>query len=103
MKRVFFPLLFLFIIDGVIPQTQVNELLTENLTLPIGLDVSIPRFTWLLDNNTRNIIQTAYEIEVKSDNLFVWRSGKVISDSHRETCQKVQQGCFTIPLLPSVQ
>lgn len=82
MKRLFFPILFLFtIIDGVIPQTQVKKLLTENLTLPVGMDVSTPRFTWLLENNARNITQTAYEVEVKSDSVFVWRSGKVISDS----------------------
>lgn len=82
MRKIFIPILFLFIwVVNSFSQTLVKELLTENLFEPIGLDVSIPRFTWILQNDARGIEQTAYEIEVKSNNTFVWTSGKVLSDS----------------------
>ena len=62
-------------------QTSVQQLLTENRQNPIGLDILDPRFSWQLQNNARNILQTAYEIKVYNDQSEVWNSGKVQSDS----------------------
>lgn len=45
-------------------QSSVTNLRTENLVNPLGLDVTVPRFSWQLKNNKRNIAQTAYEIKV---------------------------------------
>ena len=69
-------------------QIKVGNLLCENLTNPLGLDVKEPRFTWYLISNKRDIMQTAYEIRVSESEPYtekggslIWRSGKVFSDS----------------------
>jgi alpha-L-rhamnosidase len=65
-------------------QVSVNDLLCENRTNPIGLDVVNPRFSWKLVAGKRNLMQTAYRINISTDANFrghVWDSGKVASDS----------------------
>ena len=82
MKKTFFAIILpIILIESICSQTIVKELLTENLIDPVGLDISIPRFTWILQNEKRGITQTAYEIEVESNDTFAWRSGRVLSDS----------------------
>jgi alpha-L-rhamnosidase len=49
-----------------IAQVRVQNLLTENLSNPIGLDIKQPRFSWQLVSDRRNVMQTAYEIKVTS-------------------------------------
>jgi alpha-L-rhamnosidase len=64
-------------------QLSVQKLLTENNHNPIGLDVTIPRFSWQLLSSKRNVFQTAYQIQVfiaGMDNAVVWNSGKVMSE-----------------------
>ncbi|MDF2190352.1 alpha-L-rhamnosidase [Paraflavitalea sp. CAU 1676] len=67
-----------------VAQVQVQQLTTENLTNPIGLDNTQPRFSWQLQSNKRNVLQTAYEIKVGTDAKIkgngIWTSGKVSSD-----------------------
>ena len=70
---------FLFVI-ALSAQVKVQNLLTENLSNPIGLDVKQPRFTWQLVSDQRNVLQTAYEITVNQGKAPVWKSGKVMSD-----------------------
>lgn len=71
---------FLLIATG-FAQTHVENLLTENKSSPIGIDISSPRFSWELKNDGRNISQMAYEIKliapVKTGN---WNSGKINSN-----------------------
>ncbi|AHF16391.1 alpha-L-rhamnosidase [Niabella soli] len=62
-------------------QSSVTNLRTENLVNPLGLDVTVPRFSWQLKNNKRNIAQTAYEIKVTGKKESAWNSGKINSDS----------------------
>ncbi|HWB25292.1 MAG TPA: family 78 glycoside hydrolase catalytic domain [Chitinophagaceae bacterium] len=69
-------------------QVKVQALLCENLSNPLGLDVTAPRFSWQLSAGRRGVMQTAYEIRVgtnasslaKNKNT-VWSTGKVMSDS----------------------
>ena len=61
-------------------QVKLQNLLTENLFNPIGIDVKQPRFSWRLVSEQRNIAQTAYEIKVMSGKATAWSSGKVSSD-----------------------
>ena len=70
----------LFLTTTISAQVKVVNLLTENQTNPIGLDVQQPRFTWQLVSDHRNISQTAYEIIVSSGKGTAWKSGKVMSD-----------------------
>lgn len=75
----FAPLMFITAISP--GQTTVINLRTENLKEPLGLDATQPRFSWQLKTNASNVMQSAYEIEVKHNNAVVWSSGKVNSDS----------------------
>lgn len=61
-------------------QLSVQNLLTENLFNPIGLDAKQPRFSWQLITGKRNAVQTAYEIKVTEGKSPVWNSGKVSGD-----------------------
>ncbi|MFV0605916.1 MAG: family 78 glycoside hydrolase catalytic domain [Niabella sp.] len=70
-----------FILQTLTAQTTVNNLLTENLSNPLGIDAQHPRFSWQLQSDKRNTVQTAYEIQVKKNNEIVWNSGKILSDS----------------------
>ncbi len=68
-------------------QVKVEYLQTENQVNPIGLDIVHPRFSWQLNSNKRNVLQTAYEIRLSEDqsiskgNNIKWMTGKVTSDS----------------------
>lgn len=71
----------LFYNDGT-AQITVKALLTENKSNPVGVDEILPRFSWQLAGDKRNIVQTAYAISVFSaDNKKqpVWNSGKIAS------------------------
>jgi len=63
-------------------QVKLQNLRTENLLNPIGLDVMTPRFSWQLASEKRNVMQTAYEVKVstRSGGSDQWSSGKVVSD-----------------------
>ena len=61
-------------------QTSVQHLLTENKPDPVGVDATVPRFSWQLVSNKRNTVQAAYAIQVFASGnkkLPVWNSGKV--------------------------
>ena len=61
-------------------QLTVRNLVVENLTNPIGLDVQDPRFGWQLVSDQRYTVQSAYEIKMSSGATSVWNTGKVNSD-----------------------
>ncbi len=82
MKKTTFSLLIIFSICFITnAQTKLQTLVTENLSNPIGLDVSQPRFSWQLVSDKRNVMQSAYEIKVAEGKENVWSSGKIMSDS----------------------
>ncbi len=64
-------------------QSSVSHLLLENKPNPMGVDIVSPRFSWQLASDKRNMVQTAYVIQVfAADNKKtpVWNSGKVNSN-----------------------
>jgi len=73
---------FLLISMTLNAQVKLQNLRTENLHNPIGLDVKTPRFSWQLTSEKRNVMQTAYEVKVstRSGGSDQWSSGKVVSD-----------------------
>lgn len=63
-------------------QTKLQNLLTDRLPDPIGLDSREPHFSWQLAGSKRNTLQTAYALSVSKDPAgkdIVWNSGKVLS------------------------
>ncbi|MEN6309068.1 MAG: family 78 glycoside hydrolase catalytic domain, partial [Anaerohalosphaeraceae bacterium] len=66
---------------------QVAELRCEYQKNPVGLDVTSPRLTWILESDAFAQKQSAYQILVASDERSLteakadcWNSGKVTSD-----------------------
>ncbi len=80
MKKILLPALLQLVMLSSFAQVKIQQLLTENLSNPIGLDVQLPRFSWQLASEKRNVSQTAYEIKVSADKGQVWNSGKVSSN-----------------------
>ena len=83
-------LLFALILhfQGIAAQVRVLYPRIENLDNPIGLDVTQPRFGWQLAAERRNVLQTAYEIQVAASQAELsagkklqWKSGKIQSDA----------------------
>ena len=59
----------------------------ENMEVPLGIDASVPRFSWKLNAEGRGVMQSAYQIVVaeSEDGLdggagCVWNSGRIESD-----------------------
>lgn len=60
---------------------KLYDLRTEYRENPIGLTDKAPRFSWKMESEEQNTIQTAYEIHVTDENgNVVWNSGKKASD-----------------------
>jgi alpha-L-rhamnosidase len=73
-----------------VAQLKVQQLRTENLVNPVGIDVLQPRFSWQLLSSKRNTMQSAYEITVTENNAnkTVWKTGKIASDSSVQVSYK---------------
>ena len=84
MKKIALVIILQSILLVSVAQVKVQQLLTENITNPIGLGVEQPRFSWQLSSDKRNIKQRAYELFVSDDKGKVWTSGKVTGDASVE-------------------
>ncbi len=86
MKSLRLVLFFIFSIVAVNAQNlTVYDLTCEHQKNPIGIDVVQPRFSWKINGQSNNIMQSAYSIRVATDKNFssgktVWESGKVMSE-----------------------
>jgi len=73
--------------DMQITHIQVTHLRCEYLVNPLGIDITQPRLSWVLESSTRGQKQTAYRVIVASNekdlndnNGDLWDSGKMTSD-----------------------
>ncbi|MFN8239556.1 MAG: family 78 glycoside hydrolase catalytic domain [Bacteroidales bacterium] len=63
----------------------ITDLTTDHKTNPVGIGNTQPRFSWKLTGTRRGIMQTAYSLQVATDQKFtgskmIWETGKVNSD-----------------------
>ncbi|MFB3779110.1 MAG: family 78 glycoside hydrolase catalytic domain [Bryobacteraceae bacterium] len=78
------PLLLLCLASPIHAQQAPTGLRTEHLANPVGIDVTSPRFSWVLEHAERGQKQIAYQVlvsqspEVKAGE--VWDSGRIESD-----------------------
>jgi len=79
-------LLLIFLIAGLAVQAQVviKHLRCEMLANPLGIDALQPRFSWQLESDKRNVVQTAYQIlvssseqKLKANDGDVWQSAMI--------------------------
>jgi len=87
MKRIITLLVLFISVQQLTAQVTVSNLRCEMLVNPQGIDVKQPRLSWQLQSNTRNVVQTSYQILVSStpQNLQqnkgdVWNSGNISSN-----------------------
>ena len=60
---------------------KLYDFRTEYRENPIGLTAKEPRFSWKIESQEKDTLQTAYEIHVTDENgKLVWNSGKKVSD-----------------------
>ncbi|MDP4269296.1 MAG: family 78 glycoside hydrolase catalytic domain [Bacteroidota bacterium] len=85
MKKTILAIVLPLLLLTVKAQVQISSLTTEHLINPIGLDESQPKFGWILTSKQRNVMQTAYEIQVSENanvaGKLIWQTGKVSSDA----------------------
>lgn len=74
---------------GAAQSSRVAHLKCEYLINPIGIDATHPRLTWMLADDTRGAMQTAYQLFVGTDSAAVnkgkgdsWQTVKIISDAN---------------------
>ena len=58
---------------------QVHDLIIEYKTNPVGTDETQPRFSWKLESDQKDTLQTAYRLTV-SNGEVMWDTGRVESD-----------------------
>ncbi|HPF52069.1 MAG TPA: glycoside hydrolase family 78 protein [Draconibacterium sp.] len=70
-----------------VAKTEVINPVCEYHHNPIGIDVKVPRLSWQIQSEEKNVMQTAYEIrtalsvnDLSKMNRQLWNSGKVVSD-----------------------
>ena len=70
------------------PAVAVAALRTEFQADPLGIDVTRPRLSWQLRSGRRDVVQTAYELQVSTESAALtrgrsplWDTGRVASDS----------------------
>lgn len=59
---------------------QTIDLRTEYLVNPIGLDAVVPRLSWKIRSDGRNVLQSAYQVQASENenfNTLTWDSGRV--------------------------
>ena len=85
MKR--FTALYIFLMLAISLQAQnliPGSLTCEHKLNPVGIGTSTPRLSWIIQSTGRNVMQSAYSVQVATDDRFpgrnlVWQSGKVES------------------------
>jgi len=85
-----FPVVFSYSCGHTVPApsgVRVAELRCEYRSNPLGIDVSNPRLSWILESEERGVTQTAYRIlvagseeKLREDVGDLWDTGKVFSD-----------------------
>ena len=54
---------------------KIYDLEVEHRKEPAGLSVRVPRFSWKLESEEKDTVQTAYHLQVLSGEETVWDSG----------------------------
>lgn len=57
----------------------LEDLQTEHLTNPLGIDCDSPRFAWKLVSEENHVLQTAYQVEIHTDGMEAANTGRVES------------------------
>lgn len=59
---------------------RITDLRVEYRKNPLGLDTAKPRFSWKIESEQTDTMQTAYQIQVISEGRMIWDPGRCRSD-----------------------
>lgn len=59
---------------------KIYDVKCNDMTSPVGINTPQPCFSWKLESDLSNIVQSAYKITVSNDDHVVWDSGEVSSE-----------------------
>jgi hypothetical protein len=91
MKKYFFFLLILIAAKGYTQQLSVSALQCESKTTPVGIDKTMPSFSWQLQSASRGVVQTAYRILVADRMELLQKNTGNIWDSKKiNSAQSIQ-------------
>ncbi len=65
-------------------QLYVDSLVTEHQITPLGIDIKRPRFGWKLRSKERDVVQTAYRLQMFAGQEPVVDTGRIESDASTE-------------------
>lgn len=65
---------------------RIKEVFIEYQKNPLGLDEKKPRFSWLLEADEKNTIQTACRIQVWREEICVWDSQRLETRESKGIC-----------------
>jgi alpha-L-rhamnosidase len=81
----------------------IVKLKVEYKANPIGIDTVKPRLSWQLKSDRRNVLQSAYQIQVASTQSDLAAAHKLIWDSNRVTSEDSVNRVYEGPVLKSGQ
>lgn len=55
---------------------KIKDVFVEYQKAPMGLDERKPRFSWLLESDEKNTVQTGCRIQVSAEGVTIWDTGK---------------------------
>jgi len=80
---------------------EIEELCCEYKRNPVGMDVRSPRFCWKLVSPQRNVMQTAYQIQVALAERNFQNSRELVWDSGKQEKDQAIQVVYAGPALES--
>src|SRR6476661_7300146 len=81
----------------------VQSLRVEYKTNPLGIDTLKPRLSWQLQSDRRNVLQSAYQIQVAATQTDLLAAHKLVWDSNRITSDDSVNRIYEGPALKSGQ
>src|ERR1051325_7392291 len=82
---------------------SVGNLRVEYKENPIGIDTLKPRLSWQLKSDRRNVLQSAYQIQVAATQTDLLAAHKLVWDSNRITSDDSVNRVYEGPALKSGQ
>ncbi len=80
MRKLLVCFLLTVVYQSIYAQLTIYQMLCEQMTNPVGISTSKPRFIWKINASMPSTKQVAYELVVKKGKKSVWTTGKIASD-----------------------
>lgn len=62
----------------------IADFVVEHQSAPLGIDIKTPRFGWKLQSKLRDTVQTAYRLQIFTDQKPAVDTGRIESETSTE-------------------